>query len=119
MASLSLITFFVPKENVPGRLGVLVTLYLLLINLYRGCQVSAKIGYGYTDHWFILIQVPVLLGVLEYGFVLVWEKYCKQVMGLSLWNKHGLKYIDLITFGIALIYLIAVITHGAVRLISP
>ena len=109
VASLSLISFFVPRENVPGRLGVLATLYLLLINLYRSTQVPSKIGFGYVDQWFILIQVPVLLGIVEYGFILVWEKYCSQVLGLRIWNKHALKYLDLITFVINLIYVITVV----------
>ena len=118
VATLSLISFFVPRENVPGRLGVLVTLYLLLINLYRNIQVPSKIGFGYIDQWFILIQMPVLLAVLEYGFLLIWDKYCSQVLGLRIWNKHALKYIDLCTFGAVLIYLMTIIKVFAVRLFS-
>ena len=74
VAALSLVTFFVPRENAPGRLGVLVTLYLLLINLYRSMEVPTKIGFGYIDQWFITIQVPVLVSVIEYGFILVWDR---------------------------------------------
>ena len=66
VAALSLVTFFVPRENAPGRLGVLVTLYLLLINLYRSMEVPTKIGFGYIDQWFITIQVPVLVSVIEF-----------------------------------------------------
>ena len=107
MASLSLISFFVPRENIPSRPGVLATLYL--INLYRSTQAPSKIGFGYVDQWFILIQVPVLLGIVEYGLILVWEKYCSQVLGLRIWNKHALKYIDLVTFVISLLYVMAVV----------
>ena len=109
VATLSLISFFVPKENVPGRLGVLVTLYLLLINLYKSLSVPSKIGYGYIDHWFILSQVPVLIAIVEYGFILAWGKYCIQVLGLQIWHKHALKIIDLTTFGVNFVYLLVTI----------
>ena len=118
VAGLSLTTFFVPRENVPGRLGVLVTLYLLLINLYRYEQAPAKIGFGNIDQWFCLIQVPVLLGILEYAFILAWDKYCSQVMGLRIWSKHALKYIDIWTFGIVLVYLLGIIYVFAIRMLS-
>ena len=111
MATLSLISFFVPKENVPGRLGVLVTLYLLLVNNYKSLNVPARIGYGYIDQWFILIQVPVLIAVIEYGFILVWGKYSK-VMGLELCHRHALKITDLCTFGIVLFYLITIMVYA-------
>ena len=116
IATLSLISFFVPKDNVPGRLGVLVTLYLLLINVYRNLEVPSKIGFGYIDKWFIFIQGPVLLAVLEYGLILVWDKYCRQVLGLKVWTRHALKYIDLGTFTIVLTYLITVISCGAIKM---
>ena len=116
IAALSLISFFVPRENVPGRLGVLVTLYLLIINVYRNLQVPTKIGFGYIDKWFIYIQGPVLLAVLEYGLILVWDKYCRRVFGLKVWTKHALKYIDLGTFAIVLAYLITVISVGSIKM---
>ena len=113
VSTLSLISFCVPKENVPGRLGTLVTLYLLLINVYRGLQVPPSVGFGYIDFWFLLIQVPVLLAIVEYGFILVWDKYFRRVLGLKVWTRHALKYIDLGTFAIVLVYLITVISIGA------
>ena len=34
-AIISLISFFIPPDVVPGRMGLLITLYLILINAYR------------------------------------------------------------------------------------
>ena len=111
VAALSLISYFVPRENVPGRLGFLATLYLLLINLYNHptTQAPSKIGFGYVDQWFIIVQMPVLSGLIEYGFVLVWGKYCSLIIKAKRRTNQALKYIDLITFVFSLIYLITVI----------
>ena len=110
VASLSLISFFVPRENVPGRLGFLATLYLLLINLYNqpNAQAPSKIGFGYVDQWFVVIQIPVLLGIVEYGCILVWGKCCSSIIKPEKRNNQALKYIDVITFTISLIFLIIV-----------
>merc|ERR1712029_1292719 len=113
VATLSLVSFCVPKDNVPGRLGVLVTLYLLLINTYGRLKVPAKLGFGNLDLWFLLIQVPVLLAIIEYSFIMVWEKYCRQVLGLQTWRKHAFKYVDFCMFGTILAYLAVIITLGA------
>lgn len=119
ISSLSLISFFVPRENVPGRLGVLVTLYLLLINVYRNLSVPPKIGFGYIDLWFILIQGPVLMAVLEYGFILVCDKYCRTVVKLRAFTIRAFSYIDLATFAIVLAYLLIVISAGAKKMFDP
>ena len=116
IASLSLISFFVPRENVPGRLGVLVTLYLLLINVYTNLHVPSKISFGYIDIWFIVIQGPVLVAVLEYGYILMWDKFCRGVQRSQFWNKGTFKYVDLFTFAVVLIYLVIVISMGAVQM---
>ena len=111
VATLSLISFFVQKENVPGRLGVLVTLYLLLVNNYKSLNVPTSIGFGDLDQWFILVQVPVLIAVIEYGLILVWAKYSK-VLGLELCHRHALKIVDICTFGLVLAYLIAIMIYA-------
>ena len=112
VAFLSLISFFIEKENVPGRLGALVTLYLLLVNTYKSFPVPNKIGFGYIDQWFILIQTPILIAIMEYGLVLIWRKY-SNIVGMELWHKNGLKFIDLGTFAFVLIYLISAVGYAA------
>ena len=118
VATLSLISFFVPKETVPGRLGVLVTLYLLLISYYKSLPIPSNIGFGYIDLWFILIQVPVLLAIIEYGFILVWVKYCTKVWGVWMSKSHASKYIDLFAFSTILSYLLIVVHVAASKLLK-
>ena len=110
IAFLSLISFFVEKDNVPGRLSTLVTLYLLIVTTYRGFESPKKIGYGNIEEWFIIIQVPVLVAIIEYGCVLIWRKYA-SIVGFQLWHKNGLKIIDLATFTFVLIYLMGAVVY--------
>ena len=111
IGSLSLISFFVPRDNIPGRLGVLVTLYLTLISLYKSLQIPSNIGFGYIDVWFILIQVPILVAIFEYGFILVWMKYCSKNL-----KARISKYIDLFSFCAVLAYLGVIIQFATVKL---
>ena len=111
IGTLSLISFFVPRDNIPGRLGVLVTLYLTLISLYKSLPIPSNIGFGYIDIWFILIQVPILVAISEYGFILVWMKYCPKDLGCKI-----SKYIDLFSFCAVLAYLGVIIQGARVKL---
>ena len=108
-----------------GRLGVLVTLYLLLVNNYKQLKTPAKLGYGYVDEWFILIQMPVLVAIVEYGFILIWRTYSSSsssyatkaaVVGWMLRpatvQKNFVKLIELMTFLAVLLYLVVIIVYG-------
>ena len=61
--------------QVPGRLGLLVTLYLIAINVYNSVEIPTKSGFSFIEIWMIGIQVPILVGIFEYGIVLAMKKY--------------------------------------------
>ena len=69
------------KNNlqVPGRMGMIVTLYLISTNVYNAIKAPKGRGFSYTELWFIGSQFPILLALCEYGFVLYWKKIEKKV----------------------------------------
>ena len=103
-AALSLISYFIEPESVPGRMGLLITLYLILINTYNSVDAPPKRGFSSVEIWFAGTQTAILLAILEYGVILGMKKLGKKIAirGISL--KHY-KMLDTFTFTLALVYL--------------
>lgn len=70
-AFLSLISFAIDPDMVPGRMGMLVTLYLILINTYSNIDAPSKRGFSFADVWFVGCQAPIAFAILEYGSILI------------------------------------------------
>ena len=64
----------------PGRLGLLVTLYLLATNVYNSVTAPTQRGFSYVEIWMLGVQIPILTGVVEYGILLAMKKYHKVEM---------------------------------------
>ena len=52
-----------------------MTLYLIAINVYNSVEIPTKSGFSFIEIWMIGIQVPILVGIFEYGIVLAMKKY--------------------------------------------
>ena len=74
-AILSLVSFFIHVDIVAGRMGMLITLYLILINTYNSFQAPPNRGFSSIEIWFGGMQIPILLAIIEYGIVLAVKKY--------------------------------------------
>ena len=61
--------------QVPGRMGLLVTLHLISSNVYNSLNAPQKRGFSYIEVWMIGAQGVILMALLEYGFILAWKKY--------------------------------------------
>ena len=96
---LALISYFIPIETVPGRMGLLVTLYLIATNLYISFDAPANRGFSYLDLWMLGTILPIITAILEYGILLAVSKYGH---GTFLGKTVHSKQIDLITFGMSL-----------------
>lgn len=88
---LSLISFFVNVEQVPGRMGMLVTLYLILINTYINIDAPSMRGFSYADVWFLGCQVTIAFAIIEYGALLAAMKLTKGK------PKHA-DLVDIVSF---------------------
>ena len=63
--------------QVPGRMGMVVTLCLITANIYNSVDAPKTRGFSYIEIWILGAQFPIILGLLEYGFILHLMKYFK------------------------------------------
>ena len=77
-ALLSLVSFSIDLQMVPGRLGLLVTLYLIMTNVYISVEGPKSRGFSYIEIWFVGMQTPILVGILEYAMLLAKKKYFEK-----------------------------------------
>ena len=94
------IKFFNCHHTILGRMGLLVLLYLIQINLYKEVDAPSKRGFSSIETWFVGIQMPILVAILEYGMILALKKA---------WQSKDYKIfsvVDLCTFCLSVVYLI-------------
>ena len=58
-------------------MGMVVTLYLISANVYNSVKAPDSRGFSYIEIWMIGTQVPILLALVEYGFILYLKKTSK------------------------------------------
>ena len=66
------------SQKVPGRMGMIVTLYLISTNVYNSVKAPDSRGFSYIEIWMIGTQIPILLALVEYGFILYLKKISKK-----------------------------------------
>ena len=59
-------------------MGMIVTLYLISANVYNSVDVPKNRGFSFIEIWMIGTQIPILLALCEYGFVLHLKKISKK-----------------------------------------
>ena len=72
--------------QVPGRLGLLVTLNLIVMNVYNSVNAPTKRGFSFIEVWMLGVQIPILVGILEYGIILSVRKYKSHKKVISVIN---------------------------------
>merc|ERR1711902_273965 len=77
-ALLSLISFLINPDQVPGRMGMIVTLHLISVNVYNSVNAPANRGFSYIEVWMFGTHCPIFLAMCEYGFVLYLKKVTKK-----------------------------------------
>ena len=57
-------------------MGLLVTLYLIMINTYGSVLADSpeNRGFGLIEIWMVGAQFPILLAMVEYGYILYQQK---------------------------------------------
>lgn len=109
-ALLSLISYLIGPTQVPGRLGLLITLCLIMINTYNSVDAPRNRGFSTIETWFVGTLAPILFALVEYGLVLALLKYgdciadiCESI-GFS--SKSLMKFIDFISLILTVAYII-------------
>ena len=82
---LSLVSFAVDLQMVPGRLGLLVTLDLITMNTYNSVKAPPGRGFSYIEIWLVGIQIPILLAIFEYGILLTMKRCIKKQTEIDVW----------------------------------
>ena len=70
--------YFYLYVKVPGRMGMIVTLYLISANVYNSVEANKNRGFSFIEVWMIGTQIPILLALCEYGFILYLKKVSKE-----------------------------------------
>ena len=88
---------------------MILTLYLISANVYN----SKSRGFSYIEIWMIGTQIPILIALLEYGFILFMktiskklEDKNKEVMNQRQNLDAKVKKLDFATMTISLFYFI-------------
>ena len=105
-------SFFVKPENVPGRMGMLITIFLVETAIYGSVDAPKFRGFGFIERWYIGVQTPIIFAILEYGFLLMVLKYKDQNAKIKVGGKKTsleklMKTIDILSFFLALAYSIS------------
>ena len=58
----------------PGRLGMLITLQLIVTNVFNSVKAPTKRGFSFVEIWMVGVQIPILIGIFEYGIILAMKK---------------------------------------------
>ena len=72
------VSFILPEDTVPGRMGLLVILFLCMVNILNSeASYSPKSGGAVTAiiQWILSCSVFIILAILEYGLILYYKKY--------------------------------------------
>ena len=77
----SWVSFIIKPDVVPGRMGVLVTIFLVLINIFNNVKGNAPVptSLNAVDLYLIICIFIVFLALLEYAIVLFKEKYKTEI----------------------------------------
>ena len=106
---LSLASFCVKLEQVPGRIGLLITLCLITINTYNSVNAPSRRGISYIEIWMVGFLIPIILATVEYGILLFILKYQERLVNMSL-IKDGRdvetlsKKVDMVTLILLSLY---------------
>jgi ABC-type uncharacterized transport system permease subunit len=86
-------------------MGMLTMLYLIQINTYNSAKAPPKRGFSSIEVWFVGMQVPILIAIFEYGFLLAMKKFLRETMEDKNLNPENLfKKMDLLFFTACSVY---------------
>ncbi len=100
-ALLSLVSYLMESDQVPARMGLLITLSLIMINTFNSVDAPSNRGFSSIEIWFIGTLAPVLFGIVEFGYVLALKKFRSQHS-----SKEILCLVDFLSLMSMLIFLI-------------
>ena len=92
MVALSWISFLIPPNSYPGRIGLLVTIVLCIINVMTGVKQRSPDGsvLNTLDCWCVICLVWVAIASLEYAILLYLMRFRKaRIQSENTKNRQG------------------------------
>ena len=110
-ATLSLVSYLIKPEIVPGRMGMLVILFLIYTNIYGKLEGPSSRGFSYVEVWYVGLFIPIVMAITEYAIILATLKYKTEVeYGTIVYGKTTLKrliaHVDVASFCLSFLYMI-------------
>ena len=88
-------------------MGLLVTTYLIAWNVYGSIDAPPSRGFSYIELWMIGMEIPIVLALLEYSFILGMKRSLGGRLK-SIGNiDSAIARIDVATMIISMLYFIA------------
>ena len=86
----SLKSFLIKPDAIPGRIGLIVTLFLISSNVYISVDAPTDRGFSYIEIWIIGSQFPIIFALFEYGCILAAMKYGQFQSDFSRVDLHSM-----------------------------
>ena len=98
------ISYLIPPEVVPGRMALLITLLLCLINIFNSVTSNSPNSDSITSigAWIIYCIVFVKSALLQYGAILFWKCISNDPNYAENYVKSRLKTVDLCSLAVSL-----------------
>ena len=80
------VSFLLPIDTVPGRMGFLLTLFLCMVNILNwAARYSPKSGANATAiiQWILSCSLFIIMAILEYAVILCYKKYKKPTIDVD------------------------------------
>ena len=88
-------------------MGILVTLYLMSINIYLRLKAPSTRGFSYIEIWTVGTQSTIVFAIFEYGIILAWKKYSNTAkVDSNFIIDQKIKTIDLFSLIISIVFFV-------------
>ena len=87
---------------------MLITSFLVVTSIYGSIEAPVSRGFSFIEEWYIGIQVPIILALAEYGFILGMIKLKKLEMNQKYFGyrfEDMLRILDLTSFCISVVFI--------------
>ena len=87
---LSGLSFTIQREQLAGRMGMMVTLSLISTNSYNSLDAPEDRGISFLEIWMLGTHFPVLFAIVEYGVILSMDKSKADMKDYMKWDNISL-----------------------------
>ena len=93
MVALSFISFIIPPNCYPGRISLLVTIFLCIINVMTSAMQNSPESNGLNamNCWFLICLAQVAFASLEYAVIIYFMRFSKKIQNSQKERSSSIK----------------------------